>query len=209
MAPKRTVFLVEDDRSVGKSLRCLFESVGLTVKRFESGPEFLAEVDPTDPGCLVLDVRLPGMNGLDLMSRLREEGVFLPVIILTGHGDVPMAVTALKGGAVDFIEKPFKRQAFLDSVHRAIELDVRLRAERTARAGVERRVGRLTPREREVMGLVVTGRPNREIAVELGCSVKTIEVHRSRVMEKMEAGSVAELVKLALGVGDERVTARA
>ncbi len=164
MRAEPTVFVVDDDPAVGKSLRFLFESVDLAVQTFESGPEFLAQVDPTDPGCLVLDVRMPGMSGLDLMSRLKEEGVFLPVIILTGHGDVPMAVKALKGGAVDFIEKPFNQQAFLDSVHRALELDQRMRAERTSRAEVERRMGRLTPREREVMALVFTVKPNREIA---------------------------------------------
>ena len=133
MAAEPTVFVVDDDPAVGQSLRFLFDSVGLTVKTFESGPEFLVQVEPTDPGCLVLDVRMPGMSGLDLMSRLREESVFLPVIILTGHGDVPMAVKALKGGAVDFIEKPFNQQAFLDSVHRAIELDERLRGADIAR----------------------------------------------------------------------------
>ena len=198
---------MDDDPAVGKSLRFLFESVGLAVRTFGSGPEFLAGVGPAESGCLVLDVRMPSMSGLDLMPLLREKGIFLPIIILTGHGDVPMAVRALKGGAADFIEKPFNQQAFLDSVHRAIERDARLRAERASRAEVERRVGRLTPREREVMALVVTGSPNREIAVELGCSVKTIEVHRSRVMEKTEAGSVAELVKMDLALAHGKGTA--
>ena len=193
-----TVFVLDDDPAVRNSLQWLLESVGLKVETYESSEEFIGAYADSTPGCLVLDVRIPGTSGLDLLEQFPQRKIGIPVIVLTGYGDVPMAVRALKGGAVDFIEKPFNDQTLVDSVHKAIRRDGQMRRQRSERMESALRVTRLTPRERQVMDLVVVGRANKQVAGELGCSCKTVEVHRARVMEKMQADSVAALVRMAL-----------
>jgi RNA polymerase sigma factor (sigma-70 family) len=193
-----TVFVVDDDPAMRNSLRWLIESTGLRVETFADANAFLAGLRHDGPACLVLDVRMPGMSGLDLQTVLGERGVAIPTIILTGHAEVPMAVGAVKAGAIDFIEKPFSDQLLLDRVRQGIEMDRQDRECRARREEVMRRVSLLTQREREVLDLVVAGNPNKEIAQRLGLSPKTVEVHRAHVMEKMQASSVAELVRLVL-----------
>jgi two-component system, LuxR family, response regulator FixJ len=193
-----TVFVVDDDPAMRQSLRWLIESVNVGVETYATAQDFLAAYDPDRPGCLVLDVRMPGMGGLDLQAELARREIEVPVIIITGYAEVPTAVRALKAGALDFIEKPFSDQLLLDRIQQAIASDRQARARRLERAALAARVGQLTPREREVMQLVVAGSSNREIAAELGLSVKTVEVHRARVMEKMKVDSLADLVRLVL-----------
>ncbi len=195
MNAKGTVFVVDDDPAMRDSLRWLLESVDLEVRTFESAGRFLEGLEPTRPSCLVLDVRMPGLSGLDLQAELVRRDVGIPVIMISGHGDVPVAVRAMRAGAIDFIEKPFSDQLLLDRVRQAIERDQAESASDSRRVQVEGRVAQLTPREREVMNLVVAGRPNRRIAEDLGLSQKTVEIHRARVMAKMEADSLAELVR--------------
>jgi two-component system response regulator FixJ len=192
------VFVVDDDPAMRDSLRWLIESTGVQVETFPDAQTFLARIRPELPGCLVLDVRMPGMSGLDLQAELTRRGIGLPTIVLTGHAEVPMAVRAVKAGAIDFIEKPFSDQLLLDRVGQGIEMDREARESRARRADVLRRLSLLTQREREVLDLVVGGRANKEIAATLGLSTKTVEVHRSHVMDKMRASSVAELVRLVL-----------
>ena len=198
MSSEPTVFVVDDDDGVRKGLSLLLRSVGLNVEVFAGAQEFLEDCNTDRPGCLVLDVRMPGMSGLELQERLKEEHIDIPVIILTGHGDVPMAVRAVQAGAVDFIEKPFREQVLLDRIQQALTMDAQRREQRTQRTVLENRLTRLTPREREVLGLVVVGKHNKAIATELGVTVKTVEFHRSKVMDKTQAGSVAELVRLVM-----------
>src|SRR5262245_63789755 len=198
MPPEPTVFVVDDDRAMRDSLRWLLESVGLSVRTYATAAAFLREYEPSQPGCQVLDIRMPGMSGLDLQAELLRRGAGLPTIVVTGHAEVPMAVRAVKAGAIDFIEKPFSDQLLLDRVRQGIEMDRQEREGRAQRGEVLRRLSLLTPREREVLDLVVAGRANKEIAAALRLSPKTVEVHRSHVMEKMQASSVAELVRLAL-----------
>jgi len=200
--PRPTVFIVDDDADIRQSLHWLLESVRLPARTFASAQELLDARIAGQPGCLVLDVRMPGMSGLDLQAMLGQAGIHLPVIIITGHADVPMAVRALKGGAFDFIEKPFSDQVLLDRIQRAIELDAQRRSRRATREMIESRLRRLTSREFEVMELVVAGKSNKAIAAAMGLSPKTIEVHRAHVMEKMEAASVAELVRLYMQVSN-------
>ena len=197
-----TVFIVDDDQEVRQALALLMESVGLQVETFESGNDFLRQFDPDRPGCMILDVRMPGMSGLELQARLAAEAIHPPVIIITGHGDVPMAVRAVQAGAVDFIEKPFNDQALLDSVHRALDLDARKRGRASRLAEIRARLQTLTPREQEVMKLVVAGKRNKVIALELSVSQSTVEAHRARVMEKMEARSLSDLMRMVLAVED-------
>ncbi len=197
-----TVFIVDDDQEVRQALALLMESVGLQVETFESGNDFLQQFDPDRPGCMILDVRMPGMSGLELQARLAAEIIHPPVIIITGHGDVPMAVRAVQAGAVDFIEKPFNDQALLDSVHKALELDARKRGRASKLAEIRARLQTLTPREQEVMKLVVAGKRNKVIALELSVSQSTVEAHRARVMEKMEARSLSDLMRMVLAVED-------
>jgi FixJ family two-component response regulator len=192
------VFVVDDDPAMRDSLRWLIESTGLQVETFADAQTFLARIRPELPGCLVLDIRMPGMSGLDLQAELARRGIGLPTIMVTGHAEVPMAVRAVKAGAIDFIEKPFSDQLLLDRVRQGIDMDRQEREDRARRAEVLRRLGLLTQREREVLDLVVAGRANKEIAATLHLSPKTVEVHRSHVMEKMQASSVAELVRFAL-----------
>ena len=198
MATKATVFVVDDDAAMRESLRFLVESVGLDVETFERAEDFLERYDPELPGCLILDVRIPEVSGLELQERLAEYGSGLPIIMVTGYGDVPMAVRAMRNGAVDFIEKPFSDQHLIDRVQEAIARDRLRRTERKGRESVARRVSTLSAREREVLDLVVTGKANKVIANELGLSPKTIEVHRARLMKKLNVSSVAELVQLSL-----------
>ena len=197
MPAEPTVFVVDDDQAVRDSLRWLVESVGLAVRTHGSAQAFLDEYDPQHPGCLVLDVRMPGASGIELQEQLRDMGFEIPIIVITGHADVATAVRAMKAGAVDFIEKPFSDQLLLDHVHRSIEQDRERRAERARALDIMGRRETLTPRQRRVMDLVADGSSNRIIAQSLGISLKTVEAHRAKVMEKMKARSVAELVKLA------------
>ena len=200
MSDQASVFVVDDDREVRDALRLLLESVGLRVECFESSQAYLKQFNPEKPGCLVLDVRMPGMSGLDLQARLAEERLCPPIIIVTGHGDVPMAVRAVQAGAMNFIEKPFNDQVLLDSVHRAMEKDAQQRGEVSRLAEIETRFEKLTPREREVLKLVVAGRRNKLIAADLGVSQSTVEAHRAKVMEKMEAATLSELMRMMLSL---------
>jgi two-component system, LuxR family, response regulator FixJ len=193
-----TVFVVDDDADLRESLGWLFESAGLRFKSYSTAQEFLTDYKPEEPGCLLLDVRMPGLSGLDLQEELRRRGVPPPIIIMTGHARVPMAVRALKGGAIDFIQKPFSDQSLLERIRQAIDLDRRTRQVRMEAAKFAALLTYLTPREREVMDLVIEGKQNKIIAADLGISPKTVEIHRGRVMEKMQVESVAELVRLDL-----------
>jgi RNA polymerase sigma factor (sigma-70 family) len=172
------------------------DSVNVEHEIYSSGDEFLENVDDHRPGCLVLDIRMPGLGGLELQEELIKRGSTLPIIFITGHGDVPMAVDAMQKGAVDFIQKPFRDQDLLDRIREALKTDQERREEQQKHAEVAERLARLTNREREVFDLVVTGKPNKVIAYELGVSQRTVEIHRARVMEKMQARSLADLVKM-------------
>jgi RNA polymerase sigma factor (sigma-70 family) len=200
---RATVFVVDDDQAMRNSLKWLIESIGVEVESFASADDFLRQHQPGRAGCLVLDVRMPGMSGLDLQEHLSEKGMQIPVVIITGHGDVPMAVRAMKHGAVDFIEKPFNDEVLLDAIRRAIAHEHQQRIQQGEYLQLQQRLASLTPREHEVMTMVTEGRSNKEIANALGVSAKTVEAHRARVMEKMQAGSLAELVRMALAVGDD------
>ena len=193
---KPTVFIVDDDPAIRFGMQALMDSVNLVHEIYPSGDEFLESVDDHRPGCLVLDIRMPGLGGLELQEELLKRGNTLPIIFITGHGDVPMAVEAMQKGAVDFIQKPFRDQDLLDRIREALKTDQERREEQEKHAEVEHRLARLTNREREVFDLVVTGKPNKVIAYELGVSQRTVEIHRARVMEKMQARSLADLVKM-------------
>jgi FixJ family two-component response regulator len=202
MTEKRaTVFVVDDDASMRRSLDTLLRSVGLEVHLFSSAQEFMQAERPDAPGCLVLDVRLPGMSGLAFQQELAKAGIALPVIFITGHGDVPMTVRAMKAGAAEFLTKPFDDQVLLDAIDAAIERDRARRRDTAGLAEVQGRYRTLTEREREVMQFVVAGRVNKQIAAELGLSLVTVKVHRGQVMRKMLARSVAELVRMADRLG--------
>ena len=195
-----TVFIVDDDEAVRGSLRLLIRSVGLQAKACASAKEFLEGYDADQPGCLLLDVRMPGMSGLELQQELNQRGATIPVVFITGHGDVPMAVEAMQHGAFDFLQKPFRDQDLLDRVQRALGRDAESRAALAARAQIAERLASLTPRELEVMRLVTRGKANKVIAHELSISPRTVEIHRARVMEKMDAGNLADLVRKALSI---------
>lgn len=198
MTDQPTVFVVDDDPAMRDSLQFLIGSVGLPVQSHASAEDFLAAYDSRRPGCIVLDVRMPGLSGLELMEHLQRDTLAPPVVLVTGHGDIPMAVRALKAGAFDFIEKPFSDQVLLQRIQQALERDGVARATALSRADIARRRERLTPRESQVFDYVVAGKPNKVIAADLGLSQKTIEVHRAHVMEKMRAESFADLVKMAV-----------
>jgi FixJ family two-component response regulator len=196
--PSRTVFLVDDDDSVRRALGRLIKSAGYEIQTFVSAREFLDSGGfPNGPACLVLDVRMPGLNGLDLQRELQEANATLPIIFITGHGDIPTTVRAMKAGAVDFLPKPVKDAVLLRAIEQGLARAVRDHAERQKLETLSQRVNTLTPREREVMALVVSGLLNKQIAFELGTVEKTIKVHRARVMQKMGVDSLAELVRLA------------
>ena len=201
-----TVFVVDDDPSMRDSMRWLIESVGLKVEAYANADSFMEQFTGDVPGCLVLDVRMPGTSGMELLDSLKGRGVQLPIIMISGHGDVPMAVQALKRGAMDFLEKPFRDQELLEQIAKAIEVDQARRKKAESVAGIRTRLDKLTPREREVMELVVAGYANKQVAAKLGLSEKTIEVHRSRVMSKMRAKTLPCLVKMAIAVGVAEAT---
>jgi FixJ family two-component response regulator len=193
-----TVFIVDDDEGARNSLRFLLKSVGLPAETFGSAQEFLSGYRPDQPGCLVLDVRMPGMSGLELQQELNRRGAVIPVVFVTGHGDVPMAVEAIQQGAFDFVQKPYREQELLDRIQRALVKDRANRAALQERDRIRARLASLTPREREVMALMTRGKPNKVMAAELGLSQRTVEIHRAHVMEKSGASSIAQLVRMAL-----------
>jgi len=197
-----SVYIVDDDEAVRASLRFLIRSVGLPALAYASAVEFLAAYDRRDPGCLLLDVRMPGMSGLELQQELNRRGATIPVVFITGHGDVPMAVEAMQQGAFDFLQKPFRDQDLLDRVQRALARDAESRARLAAQAEIRARLATLTPRETEVMRLITRGKANKVVGAELGVSQRTVEIHRAHVMEKMHASSLAELVRMVLDTTD-------
>jgi FixJ family two-component response regulator len=192
-----TVFIIDDDRGMRQAVQDLVESVGLRAESFATGQEFLSRQPSSDPSCLVLDVRLPQMSGLDFQRRLTETGMQIPIIFITAHGDVPMSVRALKSGAVEFLTKPFRDQDLLDAIQQALQRDRAAREQQAEVDGLHGRYQELTAREREVMGLVVSGMLNKQIASEIGASEATVKIHRGNVMHKMQAGSLIELVRIA------------
>jgi len=198
---RATVFVIDDDASMREALEDLITSVGLEARLFASPREFLESKRPDAPGCLVLDVRLPGMSGLTFQQELAKTGSALPVIFLTGHGDIPMSVRAMKAGAIEFLTKPFHDQELLDAIHAAIERDRRDRREGALVGELQERYGSLTGREREIMALVANGRANKQIAAELQVSEMTVKVHRGQIMRKMRARSLPELVRMADRLG--------
>lgn len=195
--PEHIVFVIDDDRLVRDSVADLLNSAGFTVQTFGSATEFVRGRRPDVPACLILDVELPDISGLDLQTELGKSGIEMPIVFLTGHGDIPMSVRAMKAGAVEFLTKPFGKQELLDAIKEALLRDSEFRKQRSESFELQKRLGTLTPRERQVLALVVTGRLNKQIAGELGTTDLTIKVHRGRVMRKMGAGSLADLVRMA------------
>jgi two-component system response regulator FixJ len=193
-----TVFVVDDDDAVRESLVFLMKSVSLKAESFASAQAFLDAYNPNRPGCLVLDIRMPGMSGLELQDKLSQIGSILPIIFITGHGDVPMAVKAIKAGAADFVQKPFRDQELIDRIREVLEEDTQARVEKLQKNEILRRMGTLTEREREVMEHVVNGKANKVVAIDLNVSQRTVEIHRANVMEKMKARSLAQLVRLVM-----------
>jgi FixJ family two-component response regulator len=211
VTPERsTVLVIDDDASVREALGDLFQSVGLRVEVFASTQEFLKNRRPEGPGCLVLDVRLPGKSGLDFQQELNAANISLPIVFLTGHGDIPMSVRAMKAGAVEFLTKPFREQDLLDAVQAALEQDRVNRAEEKLIATLRQRFALLTPREQAILTLVVAGRRNKQIAFEIGTSEVTVKVHRTNLMRKMQALSLADLIIIAgkLGIAKKSSTIR-
>ena len=198
MSNEATIFIVDDDEAVRESLQWMIESEGFNAESFASADDFLATFDKDRPGCLLLDIRMPGKGGLDLQKELAQREALIPIIFITAHGTVPTAVTALKAGAVDFVMKPFNNVALLDRIRAALDIDKKNREIQKANADIDNRLSKLTPREQEVMELVIDGKSNKKIAAELDVSTKTVEAHRAKVMLKMQAGSVAELTRMVL-----------
>lgn len=196
------VYVIDDDQAVRDSLGLLLKSIGHKARLFDSAQAFLDQYDPAMSGCIVLDIRMPGMSGMELQQRLKELRSTLPVIFVTGHGDVPMAVEAMHHGAFDFIQKPFRDQELLDRINHALSWDNEHRSGEDRRRAVQERLASLTPREREVMDCVVRGLANKVIAMDLDLSQRTVEIHRARVMEKMSARSLADLVRMSLLISE-------
>lgn len=194
------VFVVDDDSGVRSSIRILLKSVGINTTVFASAKEFLAAYDPSQPGCMVLDIRMPRMSGMELQLELNRLGAVIPVIFITGHGDVPMAVEAMQQGAFDFLQKPFRDQDLIHRIQKAMERDAAHRSALHETEAIKTRLESLTPREREVLELLADGKQNKVMAGELGLSQRTVEIHRSNVMDKMQARSVAQLVRMLLDV---------
>jgi FixJ family two-component response regulator len=203
-----TVFVVDDDEAVRGSLKLLLKALSLPVQAYASAQEFLAGFDPARSGCLVLDIRMPGMSGLELQEELNSRGAMLPIIFITGHGDVPMAVEAMQRGAMDFLQKPFRDQDLLDRINKALDKDRAGRELLGNRERIRARIAGLTPREREVMALVARGNANKVIAGDLELSQRTVEIHRAHVMEKMGANSLAHLVRMVIEAEQEPPTRR-
>ena len=198
------VFVVDDDAAVRRALERLIKSVGLAVETFASAQDFLQRDPPDGPACVVTDVRMPGLSGLDLQKELADADLSMPIVFMTGHGTVPMSVRAMKAGAIDFLQKPVDEQVLLDAIHQALEKGSREQQALAEQAEIQERIELLTAREREVFEHVVSGKLNKQIAAELGASEKTIKVHRGRVMQKMQADSLADLVRMAERVGVRR-----
>ena len=196
--PEATVFVVDDDDAVRESLAFLLKSVGLKVESAASAQDFLKSYNPARAGCLVLDIRMPGMSGLELQEKLKQMESMLPIIFITGHGDVPMAVKAIKAGAADFVQKPFRDQELIDRIREVLEEDASARVEKLQKAEILKRIDSLTEREREVMEQVVDGKANKVVAIDLNVSKRTVEIHRANVMDKMKARSLAQLVRLVM-----------
>ncbi len=203
-----TVMVVDDDSGIRNAMRALLKSVGLESALFASAQEFLATYQPEQPGCLLLDIRMPGMSGLELQQQLNLRGAVIPVIFMSGHGDIPMAVEAMQHGAFDFLQKPFRDQDLLDRIQRAIARDGELRKSLGEHSRIKTHLDSLTPREREVLDLMTQGKQNKVIGQDLGVSPRTVEIHRARVMEKMGAHSVAELVRMMLDLSHGTSAAR-
>src|SRR6476660_5885780 len=201
--PTELVLVIDDDASMREAISRLLHAIGLTIRTFGSAREFLGTRLPDIPACVILDVRLPDLSGLDLQREMVERGIHIPVIFITGHGDIPMSVQAMKAGAVEFLTKPFRDQDLLDAVRSGIQLDRQGRKERAELAELREGLRQLTPREREVMSLVVAGLLNKQVALRLGTSEKTIKIHRSHVMQKMRADSLADLVRMSQKLGIE------
>jgi FixJ family two-component response regulator len=199
--PVPTVFVVDDDEGVRSALALLLKSMGQPAATYASAADFLADYAPERPGCALLDVRMPGMSGLELQDELNRRGVVLPVIFITGHGDVPMAVEAMQRGAFDFLQKPFHDQDLAERIRRALARDRELREAIGEKSQIRARLGRLTPRERQVLDLVTAGKPNKVMAAELGVSQRTVEIHRAHVMKKLGASSLAQLVRMTMIAG--------
>lgn len=195
------VHIVDDDDAVRKSLNMLFQSVGVGTSMYESGDDFLAQLDESSEGCILLDIRMPGTSGLEVQKQLHERGNRMPIIFITGHGDVPMAVEAMQLGAFDFVQKPFRDQDLMDRVSQALSQCEEQREENEQRQTIQQRYESLTPREKEVMSCVVKGQANKVIALDRNVSQRTVEIHRARVMEKMEARSLADLVRMSIQIG--------
>ncbi len=198
MIRKATVFVVDDDEAIREQLSFTVKSVGLEAETFASAEEFLESFDPGRPGCLVLDVRMAGMDGLELQKRLKGEEIVLPIIMISGHGDIPIAVQAVQAGAIDFLEKPFREEVLLDRIRKAIERDAQDRRVLASQADIETRLASLTRRETEVLDLLIAGKSTKMVARELFISHKTVEIHRTNIMKKMKAANVADLVRIAL-----------
>jgi FixJ family two-component response regulator len=202
MSNSSTVFIIDDDLAVRDALGLLLRAGGLSVDTFASAADFLAADAARQPGCVVLDVRMPGMSGLDLQKQLRAQGCRIPIIFMTGHGDVPMAIRAMKAGAFDFIEKPFQGEMLRARIHEALEFDAQERRRQALRTDVAARMALLSPREREVLDRVVIGQYNKVIAAELGISLSTVEIHRKRVIEKLQAESLSDLIRMLALLND-------
>ena len=201
MNENQTIFIVDDEKSVRDSIKFLMESIGLQAKVFSSAQEYLQQFDADAPGCLITDIRMPMMSGLDLQLKLSENAAHLPIIMITGHGDVPMAVSAIKQGAIDFVEKPFNNQKLLDIVYKALEIDAKCRGENTKLSDIQQKYQYLTDKEKRVFELVIKGILNKQIAQELFVTQSAIEARRAKIMEKMQANNLSDLMRIGMAMG--------